>query len=1052
MNSLAFVQLHQAITSLPEMSSTVVSGNISTENIDYLHDIQCIEEVTQVLVAAANASITTAVLGVFAWCIVLQTMREYASSSTEVKELRQSQRAIESFGTIQQSDTDSVDGESSRRRPSPIRRSSFGSDGSQQVTLFEDIVEMVQRLEPSDDLVALLANWAAPQAFSITSAIAQDFCSQRGYSFGKELNVAARGLLLDLIDSAKGFIPYSDSIMTSLFSILLGNDIDWKPQEESPRTSQFLDYELRLLKADAILTNIFAEALGRFPYESIPFVKLCRALTPYQQPGSKGQDLLVDAFMNTPSFTSLLTEPDVSYELGGDGDNISLKLTSPVNVMLLAFPSLKAVSQFLLLPKNFEVPDETVGRPLTDGKPIVALWNYRYSALRFFGVVLQNTLELRSEFKIAPSHTLFELSTEITGFLTTWMNGLHLSAATTAQATDSLSVVRMLEEASDSLSRNQDVIAVIIDLLEGELYKQHSSSQDADSMRFIAWGLRFLSGLALVMPHRVWPFLGRSGLLGLHGTESRLIAVVTAAELPLGEFQTLLSSLDLFEALIEDTINNSVSKRSRSKSLQRFSASDAESSGAGVSEATMKAILLQIMRILMDVFQSCSAWRFARLEDRLELNYRICTIFNRVLSVCFDADDENGLGAKLTNSLASSASYLVETFLSEGPSGPTLQPLLQVLLSGLQPPSEPTMSTNLGLWVKQTTAGLHLTTKLLRLNKFLERPMSPLCGQIFDVIPTLARLYAVHPSFCVPVLSLLEASVIDTASSDQPLSLLAHLGQATAKSFLDYLSTFRKPFEDTELSVATWKFFSAIVSERQQWLAVYLLTGRTPRERLNRDVECRITFTKPIIKIALAKLSRLQDMQPTEAIAMLEFVALAADYWEQVAVEMRNDQQCKDACLNFIARLKPANAIKHSQAEFDISQYQIAAYIVGILSLLVHHSNEKGDTTTLRHVLPRLGYLIEHGVSSPSYNASLHHSLKKNFEAIFKACSLSNFKRTSLSQPSLGPFYYYDVRLADQMLRFDTAWLGKSNRGYANEFARANLNLSVVEAQIVGES
>ena len=1048
-NSLGFIQLHQVIACLPELSSTSLPINGTGDSINYLQDIGCVEEVTRIFVGAISTSADAAVLAVFAWCIILQTIREYASSSTEIKELRQSQKAIENYGTDQQPDADSIEGGSERRRLSPIRRSSTGSDGSQQTTLFEDIVEVLQRLEPNEDMVQILANMVVGQVFGIINLIAQ-MCSQSGVGPSQESAVVVRGLLLDLVRSAKTFIDYSDSFLESLFLIMLGNDSLWKMQGQNPTTRDPIDYENRFLRGDALLTDIFEEALGRFPYESIPFVKLCRGLTTYQQPRSKGRELLTDKLTNTPSFTSLLMEPDVPYELGSDGDNISLKLTSSINVMLLAFPSLKAVTRFLLLPETFEVPEETMGRALSESKPIVAFWDYNYSVLRFFGLVLQNTLELRSEFQIAPSHTLFELSTEIVGFLTTWIHNLAFGSASGEDGIESQHLARkVLEEASDSLSRNEDVIAVILDLFEGELYKQHSSSQDAESNRFIVWGIRFLSVLAAVMPSRVWPFLGRSGLLGLNGTESRLIGVVTAAELPLGEFSTLLSSLDLFEALIEDAVLSSVSKKAVPKSHKRFNSSDPNATGTGVSETMMRSILLQITRILMDVFQSSGTWRIARLEERLELNSRICKIFNDVLSLCYDVDDENELEAKLTNSLASSATYLVDTYLSEGPNGPTLQPLLQLLVNGLQTPFDTTMSYASELWQAQTIAALDLTTALLRLNKYLQRPMSSLCRQIFDAITVVAKLYVTHPGYAVSVVNLLEATIVDAGSSDKPPSLLGHLGQATAKSFLDCASTFGRPADDSKLSVATWKFFSAIVSQRQQWLAVYLLTGQTPRETLRKHSQCRAAHTNPIIKMALSKLSRLGDMHPAEINAMLEFIALAADFWEPIALQIRDDKSCKEACLKFIAGLKPVDALKHSLSPSDISQYQVAAYIVSILSLLAHNSNEREDATTLRHIVPCLGYLTQHGVSSPSYNASLHHSLRRNFEARFNGCSLANFKRTSFSRPVLGSLYYYDTHLAERMLRHNAGWKGKSNRGTENEFSRANVNLSVVEAQIV---
>ena len=1048
LNSLAFLQLHQAIDNFPEISSSTAPKNDAPAVFSYLQNVEAIEEITQILAGAIAASIEPASLSTFAWSIILQTIRDYAGSSTEVKELRQSQKAIESYGATPQSDNDSVDGESGRRRISPHRRPSFGSDTSQQTTLFEDIVEMLQRLEPNDDLVDMLAHRAVEPSFRLINDFARDFYSQAGVDPNQEISIAARGLLVDLVHMAKDFIGYSESVVESIFSILLGKDDGWNRFIQSRPHVGLFEKEARLLKGGSFLFEVVEEALRRFPYENVPFVKLCRGLIPYVYSSPKQLDFLIGVLTATPSFTGLLTEPDILYELGGEGDHVSLRLTSPVNIMQLAFPSLKEYHRRLQLPEASQLPEGTFGRALSDSKPIVALWNYSYSSLRFFGLVLQTTLELRAESQISTSHNLFELSTEIVAFLTTWIGSVIASARDGGNPQDIAK--KILEDTSDGLSRNQDVIAVILDLLEGELYKQHLGNQESDSTGYLARGVQFLSVLAAVVPSRVWSFLARSGLLGLHGTESRLTAVVIAAELPSGNFSILMSSIRLFEVMIEDAVANAATKQSKSKPVQRFNPSDLELTGTGIPENMMRNIQLQFTRVLMDTFQSSNTWGFLRIEDRAEVNSRICSIFDRILSVCLGADDESNLNSKLTGSLAPSAGYILDTFLSQASSDPSLKPLMQTLLNGLQTPFDTTSIQLSRLWQAHTISALHLTANLLRLNKFLGRPTCQLCLQIFNVLPVLAKLYLIHPDYCLPVMGLLEAAVIDAGTSPQPPSMLAHLGQSTARLFLDSISTFGRPVERTELSVGLWKFFSTVVSQRQQWLAVYLLTGRTPKERVTSQSNGNAnSHAKPMIRIALDKLAHLQDLQPIEASAMLEFVALAADYWQPVALDMRNNENCKDACLKFITELRPSNTVKHSQNQADIIQYQIAAHIVNTLALLVHHSNERRDTTTLRHILPRLNYLIEHGVSTPLYNASLHHSLNRNFTARFSNCTLANFKRTSFSQPSLGPHFYYDISLADKMLRHDAAWQGRSNRGFANEFARANLNLSLVETQVV---
>jgi nuclear pore complex protein Nup188 len=67
----------------------------------------------------------------------------------------------------------------------------------------------------------------------------------------------------------------------------------------------------------------------------------------------------------------------------------------------------------------------------------------------------------------------------------------------------------------------------------------------------------------------------------------------------------------------------------------------------------------------------------------------------------------------------------------------------------------------------------------------------------------------------------------------------------------------------------------------------------------------------------------------------------------------------------------------------------------------------------------------------------------------YSGCKLHNFKRTGLESRPLGKNYYYDMYLSEKLLSFDFAWKGKKNQGFADEFERANLNLSLMEAQVV---
>lgn len=53
----------------------------------------------------------------------------------------------------------------------------------------------------------------------------------------------------------------------------------------------------------------------------------------------------------------------------------------------------------------------------------------------------------------------------------------------------------------------------------------------------------------------------------------------------------------------------------------------------------------------------------------------------------------------------------------------------------------------------------------------------------------------------------------------------------------------------------------------------------------------------------------------------------------------------------------------------------------------------------------------------------------------------------SLEQRPLGREYFYDIPIMNKTLRYDAAW--KRRGGFGTEVATANVNLSLVDAQIV---
>ena len=130
-------------------------------------------------------------------------------------------------------------------------------------------------------------------------------------------------------------------------------------------------------------------------------------------------------------------------------------------------------------------------------------------------------------------------------------------------------------------------------------------------------------------------------------------------------------------------------------------------------------------------------------------------------------------------------------------------------------------------------------------------------------------------------------------------------------------------------------------------------------------------------------------------------------------------------------------------------QARTAAYIAEILAMHLYHSRQLGNSAPVKDILSKLQYFIRCGVAAPAYNTSLQSNLKRNLEARYPGCSLQSFKFTRLQSKALGKDYFYNIELANKMLCFHQAWKGKEGNGIIQELIKANVNLSVVDAQIV---
>ena len=447
-------------------------------------------------------------------------------------------------------------------------------------------------------------------------------------------------------------------------------------------------------------------------------------------------------------------------------------------------------------------------------------------------------------------------------------------------------------------------------------------------------------------------------------------------------------------------------------------------------------------------------WRFVKIEEKLEVHTRIPSVIDKVLLCCYGVDDSLDLLKKPAGVLAPLADYLVDVLLSPSSNELAIQPLLQILADGISTPESTVAIKATEMWTLQVKASLKLCASLIQLGVLLQRKCSNLEQQLFKTVPILVRLYVAHESYKIPVISLFEALVKSAARHDaEPPSLLGHLGANAAKNFLDVLADLDNPLDSEALNICIWNLLSAVISNRQPWFATYLLTGTTPRDSLKTFDKCRgvpSSSGKRLLDIALDSLSKVQALRPRRALALLDFVALAEEHWPWVMSDTHQHPEFLAGLSSFMGELESKCSPSGQETSVSDSQYlRMASYIAEIMAMYLHHSKNTADQSFVKHLIPNVSHFIKQAVRVPSYNASLHGNLRQNFEKKFPGCSPSNFKRTLLTRRELGEDYFYAISIAEKILGFDPAWLGSRGQGFANELARANVNLSIVESQVV---
>lgn len=988
------------------------------------------------VITEVEKSIAAASPVIFAWSLVLYRMFIAYQERAERRDLLTNQRAQDGF---------ELENQPSGPRE---RRNSAGSIVSIEKSPY-DLFLASQSLERDAHTAERLAHAVTDNG--LVYNIISEWSSYLGIgqlcAFRPAVGIRMRNTFLRLLEVTFPMVRYHEANVTCLVSLLDAGRQYW---DLAPEISLSATKEVTasMLGNEKLMDLYFREARCRFPWEFEPFARLCRNLCTGPQQEDGLCDIIPGILTHMPSIMMDWKPHWVGYELTLEDENTnSFLLTEDIDLFTPSRISRRRLPEG----ERFTIPAGTAGRFCSEDAGRVAILDYQHSALALIGKRLATVDPHETELPLLAQHEVAEaISLLATLIRTGSLNNPHSDAANNVS-----SAMSILKEASSLLSKNRDIFAVVTDILD-TLTQEDTASLDGPKIATISACLQFLDATFIIAAGRVWTYMTRCGLIHCESRAGRLSRLTGSLDVFAERFELLSSATKLFLNLVENARVTAVQRKTATTTNGRRELHGElwlDSPWLGTSDKLLSRVCLSIAQTAVDVFENSVTWKLPSELDRSILIQDVVGIMHKLLSSAFSmgtADAPN----PLMGSLTAAAKYVVDSFLSTSSSSLRFQPLLATLLVVFQIPDSTLYPRRSRIVSARLQSVLNFSTTLLRVVNYLDKPPAALQTQLFKCASVIARLPAVRPEFKMPSINLLGALVESAGkASGEPPSLLGHLSQHISRSFIQIVSRLDRPYDRMLEALAMWKFFSIVMRNRQQWMASCLLTGKTPREAIKADSKTSKISSDSVLTTALEKI-RAIDMTPSgEMMAVMDFFTSVQNYWPWTIFALQQEEPFLPSLRTYARNLKAPSVVLKSDASEAAYQARIAAYIAETFAMQLYHLRQTGRHEKFANeVVNDVDYFLRNGVQVADYNASLHANFAKNFSNRYPGCSIDDFKRTTLVARDIGPQYFYDLETAEALLGYDSAWVPRRGaNGFKYEMQTANLNLSLVEAEVVSD-
>lgn len=1052
--SIISVEMLKLQLAVGEIMNAAGVESQSLRGSHYVNDEELLCNLNITMYRAAQARNSIAAPAILAWSVIISVIRDISLIHRDVRDTRE-------LGS-----DDNVDG---MGRRSSVRRASVEPQSE-----FEKLYSKLcsRELEEHRDEPPRFFLTQCVDGMRVFSVIATlSVAVSAAYSSDAEAGTSfiCKEALLDLTREGLPFVQYDAEILDAVLSFVTP-----LADTQTSRCQAAVLADKLLTDSDQLRPAVLNEALARFPYELSPLLRLCTALanaeSRHRRP--EGMPEIAEILHRLQYFTTEVPSCFRGYQLENEEDNTNaMTLTESIPVLARRYSTIGREGRLQLTtgagedgshPAAFDIPEGTLGTIVKEHRPLVITLNHDYSGFDYLTALLFTFTGASELVATAPRTAIDKFgAAEIVALFTA------LLSTAVAQQDEADAAQGLLEMLSKVLGDSNDIVSIIASIFEAELLSHLNQQVTDGSLELVVAGAEFLNAIIKVSPERAWSILAKSSLLGMDTGAMSLVSVVNGTEVQSGHYRFLSACVEMYSLLLDDVISGLVKRAARpDQKAARFAIS--QDSPDATPVRTMSAVINAYQKILLDALHSMTAWKWTAPAERCCITTSVLDSFSRLLRSTYGIDVVKDAPKRLTYVLKPAADSLLSVCAPRSGSIPLVQIVERILPEGLALATDGLPVSTRMLLVKQICSVLNFLTVLLRItHSNMDSPIhistlesgtfsnqdSPraflLAAGLIKTMPALASLLASEHAFTHGTYSLLVELVksLGTSDGDTP-SMLAQLSTDAAQAFLQVTTQLDRPLCDVQIERCIWDFLATVMTSKQQWFAIYLLTGKLPKSRAHRRND-ETLGGKPILAYALDQLSGISSLPPQRAVGMLKYLAVAQQTWVWATNELRSHPDFVKNTLTWLESLRaPTRNASPSACIISARECEMSAYLCEIYAINLHASLEIGDKTMLKVIIPRLAYLRDHGAAVNAYNRSLHQRLESNLKATFPSSELSDFKRTSVNPATYGTEYFYDREIASKMLRHSESWHGRrADQGFSEEFSRANVNISLLHAQ-----